>query len=236
MKIKIIPYLLFIIGFVLPVASKAQDARQLLREVNKKFVMLNSYHADVLMNFNIPSVKMKSLKGKVFYKKPNKFRVKANGIFFLPKQNPLQSLSTILLDTSAYTAVASGYEMVSGKNCAVINLIPTKSNNDIVLAKFWIEEKNPLVLKSQVTTKNNGTIETENSYGKQARYALPDRMLITVEVAKMKVPKMLAVDLNKKSKEKTDMNVKEKGTIELMMSNYKLNENLSDAVFLEENK
>jgi hypothetical protein len=236
MKIKIITYLLFIIGFVLPVASKAQDARQLLREVNKKFVMLNSYHADVLMNFNIPSVKMKSLKGKVFYKKPNKFRVKANGIFFLPKQNPLQSLSTILLDTSAYTAVASGYEMVAGKNCAVINLIPTKSNNDIVLAKFWIDEKNPLVLKSQVTTKNNGTIETENSYGKQARFALPDRMLITVEVAKMKVPKMLAVDLNKKSKEKTDMNVKEKGTIELMMSNYKLNENLSDAVFAEEKK
>lgn len=212
----------------------AQDAKSLLRDVNKKFLAVNDYKAAVFMKFNIPGVKIKNMNGLVMYKRPNKFRVKANGIFFLPKQNPMQNMSQILMDTNAYTAVFSGNEVVQGMTCAVVNLVPLQSNNEIILGRFWIDRKSALVLKSQITTKNNGTIETENSFGALGKYALPDRMLITVEVAKIKVPKMLAADLNKKSTDKsTSTNAREKGTIELLLSDYKLNQKLSDAEFVE---
>lgn len=227
---RILPIILLFLSW----QAQAQDAKPLLREVNKKFRAINDYQAAVNMIFNIPGVKMNSMSGKVFFKRPNKFKIKAKGIFFLPKQNPLQNISSILLDTTAYTAVQSGYETVAGKNCAVVNLIPLKSLDEIILAKFWIDANNPLVLKSQITTKSNGTVETASSYGSQSQYALPDKLLITVEVAKIKVPKMLSVDLNKKSKEKNSVNTKEKGTIELKFSEYKLNQKISDEVFAKD--
>lgn len=224
----------FILLLLSSMNSFAQDAKLLLREVNRKFKLVQDYKASVFMKFNIPGVKIKNLNGHVVFKRPDKFRVKANGIFFLPKQNPMQNMSQILMDTNAYTAVLSGTEMVKGVSCAVVNLIPLKSNNEIILGKFWIDIKNPLVLKSQITTKNNGTIETDNTFGSLARYALPDKMLITVEVAKIKVPKMLAADLNKKSSDKDQStNTREKGTIELILTNYAINQKLKDSEFTE---
>jgi hypothetical protein len=38
---------------------------------------------NITVYINIPGVKMKNLKGKVVFKKPNKFKIKAKGIFFL---------------------------------------------------------------------------------------------------------------------------------------------------------
>lgn len=215
-------------------AKAGDDPKLLIRELNKKLSLMNDYQAEVFMKFDIPGVKMKNMTGKVFFKQPNKFRIKAKGIFFLPKQNPMQNVSAMLLDTNSYTTVISGYETVQGKKCAIINIIPLKQNDELILGKFWIDVANPLILKSQITTKNNGTLETENIFGNYSKYALPDKIIVKVEVGKFKVPKMMSVDLNKKSKPKEDPNIKQKGTIELNFSNYLINRKLSDEVFNED--
>ncbi len=214
--------------------SWSQDAKTLLREVNRKFNLVNDYQANVDMKFYIPSIKMNNLSGKVFFKRPNKFKIRAKGIFFLPKQNPVQNISAMLLDTNNYNTLLSGYEMIDGKKCAVVNLIPNVSNNELILGKFWIDIANPLVLKSQITTKNNGTIETLSFYKSQEKYALPDKVIIQLEMPKVKVPKMMSADLKKKSdKTKSDPNAKEKGSIELYFKDYQLNKKFGDEVFEE---
>ena len=50
---------------------------------------------------------------------------------------------------------------------------------------------------------------------------------------KMKVPKMMAVDLNKKSNEVVDPNKLEKGRIDLYFTKYNINTKLSDEEFKE---
>lgn len=215
--------------------AMAQDAKPLLREVNRKFNLVNDYNANVAMKFFIPGVKLNGLNGKVLFKKPNKFRIKAKGIFFLPKQNPMQNIGSMLLDTNNYNTLISGYEVVNGKNCAVVNLIPNKTSDELILGKFWIDVKNPLVIKSQITTKNNGTVETESFYGSQTNNALPDKVIIMIDVNKVKVPKMMAVDLKRKSQPKEeDKNIKEKGKIELYFTGYKINQKIDDAEFVKE--
>ncbi|MCC7031138.1 MAG: hypothetical protein IT257_12600 [Chitinophagaceae bacterium] len=216
---------------------KADDnAKKLIRELNKKFTLLNDYSADLYMKFNIPGVKMNNMRGKVFFKKPNKFRIRTKGIFFLPKQNPMQNISNMFLDTTAYTTVISGYEMIDNRNCAVINMIPLKSDNELILGKFWVDIANPLILKTQITTKNNGTIETRNFFGDMIQYALPSKIIIEVEMNKMKVPKMMAMDLKKKSTDKPAGNQKEKGSIELNFSSFKINTKIPDQVFTEKDE
>jgi outer membrane lipoprotein-sorting protein len=212
------------------------DAKKLIKELNKKFYALNDYTASIFMKFDIPGVKMNSMHGKVFFKKPNKFRIRTKGIFFLPKQNPMQNVSNMFLDTSAYTTVISGYEVIDNRKCAIINMIPLNNENELILGKFWVDVSNPLVIKSQITTKNNGTIETQNYFDEMVQYALPSKIVINIETNKMKMPKMMAMDLKKKSSDKSKLNMKEKGTIELNFSNFKINTKFPDQVFTEKDE
>ncbi len=205
------------------------DPKTLIRELNKKFNQVNDYTARVNMTFDIPGVKMNKMSGKVFFKRPDRFRIRTKGIFFLPKQNPMQNMSAMLLDTSSYTSIISGYETVKGRNCAIVNIIPLKNVNDLILGKFWIDEKNPLVMKTQITTKNNGTIETENVYTATSNYTLPDQIIIKVETKKIKMSKMMSADLNKKSKDTSNDNKLETGTIVLSFSDYKINTKFPDS-------
>jgi hypothetical protein len=227
---------LFVFLFLSINTFAQEDAKSLIRSLNKKFSLLNDYQANIAMHFQIPGVKMKDMKGKVFFKQPNKFKIKAKGIFFMPKQNPMQNINAMLSDTASYTTVISGYEDVQGRKCAIINIIPLKSENELILGKFWVDILDPLIHKSQITTKNNGTLESYNQYGKYSAYLLPDKITVKVEVNKIKVPKMMAVDLNKKAKAKSDSNQKETGVIEMTFSDFKLNSRFSDEVFTNEKK
>ncbi|MBU3676259.1 MAG: hypothetical protein FGM54_03630 [Chitinophagaceae bacterium] len=209
------------------------DPQALIRAVNRKLARVNDYTAAVAMQFQLPGVKMDNLSGQVYFKRPDKFRIKAKGLFFMPKQNPMQQVGKLLLDTASYTAVISGYETVQGKRCAMVNVIPLRQDMDLVLGKFWIDVQDPLIYKSQITTKNNGTIESESRYANMSAYALPSDMTIRLEMQKIKMPKMMAADLNKKSSSKPAATGKEKGSITMRFSNYVLNSRFPDQVFTE---
>ena len=219
---------LLIFSFISLNVAALDDPKVLIRDLNKKFNQVEDYTARVQMKFNIPGVRMNNMSGKVFFKRPDRFRIRTKGIFFLPKQNPMQNMSAMLLDTSSYTSIISGYELVNGRNCAIVNIIPLKTVNELILGKFWIDVKNPLVLKTQITTKNNGTIETENVYSATSQYTLPDKIIIKVETKKIKMSKMMSVDLNKKAQDKSKLNEVETGTITLSFTDYKINTKFSD--------
>lgn len=225
--------LFFCLSLICLNVRAGDDPKALIRELNRKFNLVNDYTANLYMKFDVPGVKLSSMNGRVLFKRPNKFRIKAKGIFFLPKQNPMQQVSSMLLDTNAYTTVISGYEVLNGNSCAIVNIIPVKNDQELVLGKFWIDTKRVLILKSQMTSRNNGTIETLSDYGINANYALPEKMTIQIEMKKMKVPKMMAVDLNKKSNEVVDPNKLEKGRIDLFFTKYNINTKLSDEEFKE---
>lgn len=223
--------LLLVVCCLFSLHVRAEDPKVLIREINKKFNLVNDYTANIFMRFNVPGVKMSSLQGKVLFKKPNKFKIRAKGIFFLPRQNPMENISAMLVDTNAYTSIISGYEIIKGNNCAIVNIIPLKSDQELILGKLWIDTKRVLILKSQITTRNNGTIETRNEYGAFIQYALPDKISIQIEMKKVKIPKMMSADLNKKSSNKKEDNKIEIGVIDLTFTNYKLNTKLKDQDF-----
>lgn len=225
-------YLTSIFLFFIIFTSHAQqkDASFYIKELNNKFVKVNDYKADVFMKFDLPGVNISNLSGKVFYKKPDKFKIKAKGIFVLPKQNPMQTIISMLKDPSSYTAVISEYETIAKNTYAVLNIIPLNNSEelDIVIGKLWVNIANPLILKSEITTRNNGTISTYNTYGNFAAYALPNKMIMQVDMKKFKLPRLLSGDLNKKSTKNTTTDSNTKGKINLTFSNYKLNTKFAD--------
>jgi hypothetical protein len=85
-----------------------------------------------------------------------------------------------------------------------------------------------LVLQSQLTTKSQGTILIENTYGNMDQYGLPDKMVFTVDIEKFKIPKAVATDLNKSSTEKGTTKDDKKGKITLTFRNYVINKGVNE--------
>ena len=198
----------------------AQSPKQVIYSCFKKFDLINSYKANVHLDFDIPDIQMKSRDAKVYYKKPNKFKIKSSGILFLPKQNPFESFE-LIKDSSSYTTVYVNEELVQDKKCKIILIVPTKEN-DIILCKLWIEDKNSLIYKIQITTKSNGTISAEYFYGLQIKAGLPDKTFYEIEMGKFKLPRALSVDLNVKKKKSTTT-TKNTGIIKMSFSDYQIN-------------
>ncbi|MBK9731047.1 MAG: hypothetical protein IPO83_07145 [Chitinophagaceae bacterium] len=207
----------------------AQSPNEVITSVNNRFSKVNDYTANVNVSCNISFIKIEPINAKVFYKRPDKFRVKSTGILILPKQNA-NFYFTALADTNSFTAVKTGEEMIGGVQVQVINVIPSADTSDLILGKFWIDNVKGLVLKSQLTTKSQGTILVENVYGSMKEYALPDKMLFTVDVGKFKIPKALAADLNHTANNKTSQG-DNKGRITLTFSGYAVNKGVSNDVF-----
>jgi outer membrane lipoprotein-sorting protein len=213
---------------ILPVF--AQSSSGLLQQVNTKFSTVKTYSAALNLNFDIPGVKVDAINGQVFYKAPKKFRIKTKGIIFLPKQNPYEAI-LLLSDSNSYVAVKMADEIISNVKTTVINVLPNKQA-DFIVGKFWIDPVNKLVLKSEITTQANGTLITNYTYGTMAKNALPDKMELTFDVAKFKVPKAVAVDINSKTKA-TDNKNKGTGNVKFTFTNYVVNKNIDDKVFTE---
>lgn len=213
-------------------ARAEQSPQQLISAVYHSFHRVVDYSADVRMDFDIPSVRIKSLAGRVFFKQPDRFRVRTSGIVFLPKQNPYYAMN-FLSDSTAYTAVATGAERIGATDCKVVTVLPLK-DGDIILGKFWIDPARQRVVRTQLTTRSNGLIQMDNTYSAQA-YPVPDQILFTVDMTKFKVPKAISVDINSKAAA-GDYNQKGVGHITLSFSGYKINHKLPDSVFTDQTK
>ena len=83
---------------------------------------------------------------------------------------------------------------VNGKQLRVIKVVPENDQTDIVLTKIWVDEERLLALRTETTTRENGTISMDLSFGKYVQYALPDHVVFYVNVKEFKVPKGVTMD------------------------------------------
>jgi hypothetical protein len=148
----------------------------------------------------------------------------------LPKQDPFYVVR-LLKDSSQYVSVFNGQETIRNTACRIVTVIP-HHDPELVMAKLWIDQKQMVVMKSEVTTKSSGTGMADYTYGSWLKYALPDHILFTVDMATFKMPKMVAVDLNSKKKANTNAQ-KGTGTIAFLFSDYTINKGVDEKVFSE---
>lgn len=228
------------IGFlILTLCLKALDAsagptpNQLLNKVYNKLMKVKDYTVDARIKSDIPMIKMMPVKAKIYFKQPSRFKIESTGIAILPKQG-LSNFTSSLKDTLSYMAVMSGAETVNTVKTQIITLIPVQDTGDLIVAKLWIDTMARLTLKSQVTTRSNGTMLIQYFYGQSGKsYGLPDSMVFTVDVKKFKIPKAVAADVNRGTKKtgKEDDQKNKKGQIFIRFTNYNINKGIDNRVF-----
>jgi hypothetical protein len=217
---------------LLSTASVGQDANVILDKVRAQFETINDLRCDVNMEFDIPGVAIDQIKGKMIYKKPDKFRVKTKGLIFLPRQNPFSQLE-ILSDPSAYMAVAAGSVQSNGIDCHIINVIPT-NNGHLVLMKLLIGKQDNRIHESELTLKREGTVQYFNFYDSNTQF-LPTIMEFKADFKRFKMPKAISGDFSSKSvKEDENQSKYETGRVRMTISNLELNRKLDDSEFVNE--
>ena len=156
----------------------SQTAEQLIADIKVKIDKANDYEAKGTMKTNVIFIKAPVANVRVYFKKPNKLRVKnESGISFIPKGSVNINLGNIFANTAGYDIIDVGKE--AGSGFRVIKLLPKEDNADVVLSTLYIDEKARLVRKAKTTTRESGTYELEMTYGKYADYGLADKVVFT---------------------------------------------------------
>lgn len=202
--------------------SNAQTATEIVKKSYNQFKKLTTYTSDVKFMFDIPGVNIKNNKGKIFYKSPDKYRVKLDGIAFIPNENPMKIYS-YLSDQKKYSAILNSSEIINGQDCYIINIIPN-GEADFILGKLWISKTFFCPNKVELSTRK-GTVKIENHFNKMASYGLPDKVVFFLENFKAPKAKGLGPKKETTKEEKT-------GTITMLYTNYKVNVPIADSNFI----
>ncbi len=224
--------IIFLVIFGSHITAFSQDMTALVNKVKTKLDLVSDYTADGILKTDIVFIKAPVSKVKVFYKKPNKFRLKKEGgISVLPKGGISINLDNIV-SIKDFVALSAGEAMVDGIKTNVVKLLPVNENNNIVLSTLYIDEANMLVRKAVTTTKENGTYEIRMNYSKYSNYGLPDKVIFSFNVKDYKLPKGITMEMGEDAKTSDlDKLKNKKGKLEITYSSYIINKGIDDSVF-----
>lgn len=221
---------LFILFFSVTSGFAQDDAMRLLQKVKAKMDRVNDYAATGKMRTDVVFIKAPVSNIRVYYKKPNRFKINRDGgISLLPKGGISVNLNALML-TNDFTALDAGKATVAGKEVRVVKLLPLQENSDVVLSTMYIDEQRLLVLKTNTTTRENGTYEMEMQFGKYADYGLPDKVTFSFNTKDYKLPKGITLEFDDGSKQQ-QLPKNKKGRIEISYASYQVNKGVSDAMF-----
>ena len=222
----------FIILFLLvDYKSYPQDANSILKNVKEKLNQVRDYQADGVMKLNVSFLQVPDSKVKVYYKQPDKFRIKQEkGISLVPKGGISINLNT-LLSSEKFTAVDAGNSTINKQSLKVIKMLPLNDEDEVVLSTLYIDPASFLVKRIVTTTKENGSYTIDFTYGKFSGYALPDNLVFSFNTKDYKLPKGMTFDYDDEIKKDTTKLKNAKGEVRLSFDTYIINKGVKDDVF-----
>lgn len=210
-----------------------QNEAELVKKVKAKMDRVRDYQASGKMKIDVSFINAPESNVTIFYKKPDKFKVnKEGGISILPKGGVSVNISSLLNDNN-YTVVPAGTANVKGFVTKVVKMLPMNENSDVVLTTLYIDEKNLVIRKATVTTKENGSYEMELDYKRFIQWGLPDKVVFLFNTKDYKLPKGLTFEYEKGGSQKpqANKNANNKGRVEIQYASYAINKGIDDKVF-----
>jgi outer membrane lipoprotein-sorting protein len=218
---------------VLALNVQAQDADKLVKDIRAKMAQVNDYKATGKLKTDVSFLKIPVSDIQVYYKKPDRFKVKKDGgISLLPKGGVSVNLNSLMMMDNV-TAVSAGESVFQGVKVKVVKLLPLDENSDLILTTLYIDADRLLIYKSVTTTRDNGTYDMQMIYGSYEKYGLPDKVIFSFNTKDYKLPKGVTFEYEpgEKPQQTQDALKNKKGKVEITYSSYAINQGISEAVF-----
>jgi outer membrane lipoprotein-sorting protein len=224
--------LLFLIFFTGPKTSGQElDPYDIMERVKMRLDSVHDYSAMIEIEVDVDFIRMPTKNAQIFFKKPDKMKIKSDDFIMLPKRGLNNKLAEML--NEPYTAIYLGKEEAEPRNSYLIRIVPTSRNPEIVLASLWIDPVHYRILKSESNTKKEGSFVVDLLYS-DPEDLLPSEMIFTFEIEKLSLPltfigKSAGMDIDRSKMEKV-----QEGKVYIRFSDYRINENLPDLFFEEQ--
>jgi hypothetical protein len=186
------------------------------------------YSADLEIDVDVDFINMPSKHARIYYKKPDKIKIKSDEFFMFPKRG-LKNRMTEILD-EPYTAIYLDQEIIREELHHVIRVVPMGRKPDIILATWWINCNSFLISRSESNTRNDGSFLVDLFYD-DPEIHLPTEMIFTFEIEKLKLPLKFIGKSAGMEMDKSKMNDSQKGKVYIKFSNYHVNTDLQDELF-----
>ncbi len=225
----------FVLLFLMvPFLTNAQTDEEIIQKVRAKLDRVNDYSAEGRMKIDVSFIKAPPGKVNVYYKKPDRFKVKKDGgISILPKGGVSINLNSIITKSN-YTVIPAGETTIAGTKVKIIKLLPLDESSDVVLTTMYIDPINLVIRKWSVTTRESGTYEVEMTYGKYIDWGLPDKIVFLFNTKDYRLPKGVIFEYDngkKPTAQELLKNKNNKGSVEITYSSYQINKGVKDEVF-----
>lgn len=214
--------ILFIYTLFVPFWSFSQTPEDVLARLQVKFKKVKEYTVQAEIDTRLPFIKMLPVKAQIYFRQPDVFKVQSKGIAIVPRQG-FDQIGKLINNSGAFTLVPQGNEIIQGVSVQIVTLIPRQDTGELLMGKLWIDPLKVVVVKSQLTTRNNGTVSADFVYGTQTANALPDKIIFSVDTKKFKIPKAISGDMNSSTAQNTSGTQNTKGTITILLKNYVVN-------------
>lgn len=215
--------------------TTSYNANELYQKMKAKLALVSDYSADVKMKINISYMRVPTLSGKLYYKAPNKMKLdRRGGIAIMPKKGVSFNINSVVPEEDA-TVIDAGFDVINGRKLHIIKIIPNSDDGDVILTKIWVDESRLLALKSETTTRENGTVKMELEFEAYEKLALPDKVTFYLDEQEYKLPKGMTMDYEVPDIASSVKNAKDgkrkKGKIEITYLRYEVNKGLEDSLF-----
>lgn len=214
----------FALLITVSVFAQENNAEKIITGIKNKINKVENYSAEVQVSVKFDFLKMPKSKAEIFFKKPDKFKLKSQKLAILPKGvidfNPQK-----ILDKD-FTSEIIGDTLVDGKKLSVIKIIPNADSIKFASAKLLVDKNEFLIKQIILSLKENAKIITYFNYTDQKEYALPSEIKINLDFSQAE---------EGENNRRRNIPDNFKGDISIIYSNYKINKGIDDSVFTDEN-
>lgn len=213
-----------------PVLAQQLTAEELVAKVREKLAKVKDYEAKGKMKTSVAYMKAPVANILVYYKSPDKLRIKnETGVSFIPQGSTNINMGSLFANTGKFDIIDGGTE--EGIGWRIVKLLPQDENSDVVLSTLFIDAKTFLIRKARTTTKESGSFELELTYGKYAEWGLADKVVFIFNTREYKLPKGITFDYDDGTQRNKTQPKDAKGRVEIDYTEYKINKGVTDDTF-----
>ena len=224
--------------------SNESEEDYYIRKTNEKFNEVNDYQVEMIIRVKVPAFRMPKKKYKVFYKKPNKIKIKSKGFGILPKTglftSPNDNFDNLKNITMIYDQDISNHVILKGD--LIVDSLKFDMPNEYSRITFdpIVEVKIDTInwVIKNVTTKLDTLklFQINNNYDiYNDKYYMPKESVVKYFIKDKKLFNWINKDASNvigQGKELANRNDSiVEGTITVEYNNYKINKGIKDKIF-----
>ena len=226
--------LFFVVRLGGPAHGSDLAANDILERVRATFSEIRDYAVNIHAEIDMENVRVPPMNVEIFFKQPDKIRMKSKGFAMLPKEVVFLNLNRFSGENFYMSLL--GRETLGQTEAYVLELVPRKEEIKVRKLTLWVDSERWIPLRVYTISLRGPTVNVDFEYDLfHEKYWLPVRINAKIDMADFKG---FTTHHRFPNDEEDDMEKSQakEGKMTIEFSDYRINKGLADSMFEKEIK